>query len=65
MHGETSQPKEDAGLSDLREVSIGINSEAHYTKLGYSSVVIERIAGLPRAGLIPPVYRLFCASENG
>ena len=65
LHGETSQPKEDAGLLDLWEVGIGINSEAYYTILGYSSVVIEQIASLPRAGLIPPAYRQFWASENG
>ena len=59
MHGETSQPKEGVSQSGLLEVGIGITSEAHYTILGYSSVVIEQIASLPRAGLIPPAYRLF------
>ena len=59
MHGETSQPEKDVGQSDLWEVGIGMTSEAHYTILGYASVVVKRIAGLPRAGLIPSAYRLF------
>ena len=59
MHGETSQPKEGVSQSDLLEVGIGITSEAHYTILGYSSVVIKRIEGLPWSGLVPSVYFLF------